>query len=147
MCFFRRPLKLHEILEELENIDEISAPPDSIILFPPDNANDDLTDCDSGDEEYTTLNNLPGSQLRNDVEVTVLQDSEAYDSDDDIPLAQLYPGASLLPIGNGSGRPPTKKLKNTFWVQEDIIPQPDLWERPIGPVQELTPLQLFELFF
>nr|CAH7763885.1 unnamed protein product [Callosobruchus chinensis] len=39
------------------------------MLFPPENANDDVTDCDSGDEEFTTMNNLPGSQLRNDVEI------------------------------------------------------------------------------
>ncbi|KAJ8910650.1 hypothetical protein NQ315_011632 [Exocentrus adspersus] len=92
---WRRPLKLHKLLEELEN-DELTVPPDEIILFPPENANDDNTDCDSGDEELTNLNNFPGSQLRNEVELVVLQANE-YDSDDDIPLAQLYLGATLLP--------------------------------------------------
>jgi hypothetical protein len=121
LFYFRRPLKLHELLEELEirkleNPNELPIPPDGIILFPPVNANDDLTDCDSGDEDFTTINNLPGSQLRNDVEVIVdnydiplaqassvddsmqmLEDSRnASDSEDDIPLAQLFPGAALL---------------------------------------------------
>lgn len=148
---FRRPLKLHELLEELENPDEILVPPDEIIVFPPENANEDITDCDSGDEELATLNNLPGGQLRNDVEVIVSQssgnDEKEYDSDDDIPLARLYPGATLSVNCNGSGKPPTKKVKNMLWIQEDITPTPDLWEEPIGPVQQLTPLQLFEFFF
>jgi hypothetical protein len=50
LFYFRRALKLHEQLEELENPDELPIPPDGIILFPPVNATDDLTDCDSGDE-------------------------------------------------------------------------------------------------
>ncbi|KAF5278244.1 hypothetical protein FQR65_LT15733 [Abscondita terminalis] len=82
---WRRPLKLYELLEELEHPDKIPIPPDEIILFPPENANDDVTDCDSGDEEFSALNNLPGSQLRNNVEVKVRHKSD-YDSDDDISI-------------------------------------------------------------
>lgn len=105
---FRRPLKLHELLEELET-DEITTAPDGIVIFPPENANDDVTDCDSGDEELTTINNLPGSQLRNDVELvydtlgdsleaSINLDLQKEDSDDDnIPLALLLPPKKIVP--------------------------------------------------
>nr|CAI5854422.1 unnamed protein product [Callosobruchus analis] len=70
MYDWRRPVKLHELLlEELQHPDRIPVAPDGVILFPPENANDDVTDCDSRDEEFTTMNNLPGSRLRNDVEI------------------------------------------------------------------------------
>nr|CAI5854203.1 unnamed protein product [Callosobruchus analis] len=62
MYEWRRPLKL--LLEELEHPDRVPVSPDSGILFLRENANDDVTDCDSGDEEFTTMDNLPGSQLR-----------------------------------------------------------------------------------
>ncbi|CAH2014489.1 unnamed protein product [Acanthoscelides obtectus] len=111
MYEWRRPLKLHELLEELEHPDRIPVLPDGLVLYPPENANDDVTDCDSGDEEFRSLSNPPGSQLRNDVEIigdamsiqnrppsvisSIQEDYEQlYDSEDDIPLSQPYPKAS-----------------------------------------------------
>nr|CAH7723686.1 unnamed protein product [Callosobruchus chinensis]CAH7744313.1 unnamed protein product [Callosobruchus chinensis] len=50
-----RPLKLHEPLEELEHSDRIPIPPDGEICFLLKTENDDITDCDLGDEEFTTM--------------------------------------------------------------------------------------------
>lgn len=53
-------MTLDEIIDELEKLDDDSQVSRNITIFPPDNANADLTDEDSGDEEYVTLDNLPG---------------------------------------------------------------------------------------
>jgi hypothetical protein len=46
--------------------------PDGIVLYPHDDANVVITDEDSGDEDNITMNNnLPGVQLRSDVEVII----------------------------------------------------------------------------
>lgn len=37
--------------------------PTQITIFPPENANADVTDEDSGDEEFVALQNLPGILL------------------------------------------------------------------------------------
>nr|CAH7753328.1 unnamed protein product [Callosobruchus chinensis] len=65
MYEWRRLLKLYELLEELEHPDRILVPPDGVI-FSLKTANDDVTDCDSGDEEFTTMT---ANLLRNDTEI------------------------------------------------------------------------------
>ncbi|KAF2882557.1 hypothetical protein ILUMI_23612, partial [Ignelater luminosus] len=103
-----RPLQLHELLEELENVNHIPEPPDTIILFSPDNANDCLIDKDSGEEDIVTINNLLGSQLRNvevvtgysdtkfeavlpvaEVVSTPEQDNSDFESEDELPLSRF----------------------------------------------------------
>ncbi|KAK9754664.1 hypothetical protein QE152_g1114 [Popillia japonica] len=96
--YLKRPLKLHEIIEELEHIDDEINVPDNIVTFSPENANEENTDEDSGDEDMMDINNLPGSQLRSGVEVfnngNGLESSQAeylssdnFDSEDDLPLS------------------------------------------------------------
>ncbi|KAK9711868.1 hypothetical protein QE152_g25206 [Popillia japonica] len=96
--YWKRPLKLHQIIEELEhNADEINVA-DNIVIFPPENVNEETTDEDCGDEVMVDINNLPGSQLRSEVEVfnngDELESSQAeylsshnFDSEDDLPLS------------------------------------------------------------
>ncbi|XP_050295151.1 piggyBac transposable element-derived protein 3-like [Anthonomus grandis grandis] len=125
--------------------DEIPTPSDGIIIFPPDNANDDVTDCDSGDEDVTTIDHLPGSQLRNDVELIFdKQDQRAQesDSDEDMPLSELRiqeNNASIFP----------EKLTSASWLVRDLYQHSkDVYWRPkIEPKQNRPPLQLFTLFF
>ncbi|XP_050512968.1 piggyBac transposable element-derived protein 3-like [Diabrotica virgifera virgifera] len=149
---WRRPLKLHELLEELDS-DEIPVPPDGLIIFPPENANDDVTDCDSGDEELTTINNLPGSQLRNDVELVfdnatkLPQDSvnsslpEEDSDDDNIPLA-LFLSKEKLPHQ-------LEKRISAHWIQGDLYQHPDCtyWKTQFGPKMTQSPMEIFNLFF
>nr|CAH7732346.1 unnamed protein product [Callosobruchus chinensis] len=72
---WKRPLKLHELLEEIRNLE--NDPPSNIVIFSPEIANNENTDEDSGNEEDVILNNLSGSQLLAVAEV--LHDSTAAD--------------------------------------------------------------------
>ncbi|KAJ8946609.1 hypothetical protein NQ318_007210 [Aromia moschata] len=80
---------------ENANIDEDDTPVD-IVIFPPENANEEHTDEDSGEDDLVDMNNLPGSQLRGHVEImdsnktNENSDSET-DSDEDVPLSLFYP--------------------------------------------------------
>ncbi|KAK9744900.1 hypothetical protein QE152_g7367 [Popillia japonica] len=59
-----RPLKLHELIDELEKaVVEVSEQklPTSIIIFPPDNANGEITDEDSGEEDFHQI--MPTGKL------------------------------------------------------------------------------------
>nr|CAH7741080.1 unnamed protein product [Callosobruchus chinensis] len=47
----RRPLSLAELLNEIETTKNIQDIPDNIVIFPPDNANDPVTEEESGEEE------------------------------------------------------------------------------------------------
>ncbi|CAH1979924.1 unnamed protein product [Acanthoscelides obtectus] len=67
--YWKRPMKLHELMAEIENIDDDELIPDTIAVLPPVNANEYNTDEDSGDENEVDISNLPGSQLMTEVEV------------------------------------------------------------------------------
>nr|CAH7724690.1 unnamed protein product [Callosobruchus chinensis] len=72
----RRPLSLVELLNEIENHKKYSR----YSIFPPDNANDPVTDEDSGEEENVVMKNLPRSQLRGECEFSNYD--QQWDSDD-----------------------------------------------------------------
>ncbi|KAK4871767.1 hypothetical protein RN001_015891, partial [Aquatica leii] len=79
-----RPLSLFELLEELENPDVIPGAPDSIVILPPLNANDTVTDEDSGDEDKIALNNLPGKNIPR-----TTSNNDLWDSEDELSLSSL----------------------------------------------------------
>lgn len=147
MCYFffcssywKKPLTLNELLEEVEHIDDETRLPDAIVLFPPNNANDDITDEDSGDDENVVMDNLPGSVLNSQAEASFRTDTTNIDilptdsdSDDDIPLAQLCKYK--------------KKQKRNNWAQEDITPKLPDWQKESGVKNNRTPLDVFYLFF
>lgn len=56
-------MKMNEIIEELECIDDDDQLPSGVAILPPENANADVTDEDSGGEEVVTWHNLPGKQI------------------------------------------------------------------------------------
>ncbi|KAJ8936927.1 hypothetical protein NQ318_010804 [Aromia moschata] len=62
-------LTLNDLLRSLEEDDYLLPPEINIALLPPINSVENLTDEDSGDEEYLNINNLPGSQLLAPAEV------------------------------------------------------------------------------
>jgi hypothetical protein len=86
--YWKRPLTLAQLLEELEKDDVVDFP-EQILIFPPENANDDCdTDEDSGDEDLVVPDNLPGAQLSAEVEVQSSENnSQDWDSDDNKPLS------------------------------------------------------------
>ncbi|CAH1967212.1 unnamed protein product [Acanthoscelides obtectus] len=90
-----RGLTLDDILNTLDEDDDVLLPKNQqigIILQPPINACQDLTDEDSGDEDLMTIGNLPGTQLMAEAELfdTTQEDKEEEIRDkideDDLPL-------------------------------------------------------------
>lgn len=149
-----RPLSLHELLQELEDPDTIAAPPDGIVLFPPDNANDENTDEDSGEEDFLTLNNLPGSHLRAEAEVfydngTPTDNGECskediqWESEDDLPISTFLSKKRSSKCFQSSK---TKKLP-IKWLNNDLNVTFPLWSPVEGPFNEVSPVNLFRHFF
>nr|CAH7742668.1 unnamed protein product [Callosobruchus chinensis] len=83
----RRPLSLVELLNEIETTKNIQDIPHNIVIFPPDNANDPITDEDSGEEENVVMDNLPGSQLLGECEFSNYD--QQWDSDDEKPVSNF----------------------------------------------------------
>lgn len=134
------------MLEELENFDLDSPAPDSITILPPENANEELTDEDSGDENFVTPNNLPGSQLRAEANLSYdgesQQDEEQWDSDDEIPLSSFATKKKKLSIKSKSRKKPTVK-----WSDVELTNTFPNWLDVCGPKVEKSPLELFMYFF
>lgn len=84
---------LQRIIELLSEDDESGVDSQEITLFPPTNACGDVTDEDSGDDEGVNLDNLPGSLLNAEAQVSAVDAAavENFDSDEDIPLSQMFP--------------------------------------------------------
>ncbi|KAK9700354.1 hypothetical protein QE152_g31308 [Popillia japonica] len=86
----------------IENDDMIG---NTITLLPPVNAIDDVTDEDSGDEDFVNMNNLPASLMQSKVEVSSKYNSDNHwDLEDDTPLAQIKENLSVS----------VKKAKNIY---------------------------------
>ncbi|KAK4880424.1 hypothetical protein RN001_008570 [Aquatica leii] len=117
-----------------ENPDIIPGAPDSIVILPPLNANDAVTDEDSGDEDQIVLNNLPGSQLRAEAEVMynnifddnvppeiisrTTSNNDLWDSEDELLLSSLI-GDKKKRAGQ-SRISKTKKVSVT-WSNDDLV--------------------------
>lgn len=149
-----RPLTLNEIINELEKDEEESAPV-SISILPPENCNADVTDEDSGDENYVTLHNLPGSQLRAPAELCCRSADDSGEDDDDVPLIQLSKRrrvtAEESPSTSKSNETTSgviiSKNKSYKWTSRDIHPTFDPWLDMQTSATHFTPLQYFEMLF
>ncbi|KAK9717063.1 Reverse transcriptase (RNA-dependent DNA polymerase) [Popillia japonica] len=82
-------LTLHELLQSLEEEDDVNTDEVDIVLMPPENCLADLTDEDSGDENFVSIDNLPGSQLRAEAEVMEHLYEELWEEENNIPLSLL----------------------------------------------------------
>lgn len=147
-----------------------------IYIQPPNNANDDVTDEDSGEEDNPTVNNLPGNQLLAPAEL-----SPAYDE----PEHEVCPVSGLQNEGTHTQlssldcnitendespeQPPKKarklstktvakqdqsinkkpkKQKFTYnWCNDDLPPDQTIWYDRQEVRNNLTPLEHFFLFF
>lgn len=145
--YWKKPLTLNEILEEIEHLDDNASVPDALVVFPPTNANEDVTDEDSGDDEYVVMDNLPGSILQTeaepvfnrDVDNSNRNDINAHgedtndDSDEDIPLSHFMKYK--------------KKMKCNNWVQEDITSKLPRWQNESVANNNTQTLEMFYFFF
>ncbi|KAF2905527.1 hypothetical protein ILUMI_00652 [Ignelater luminosus] len=104
--YWKKPLSLHELLEEAERFGDTNpVAPLNIVIFPPENATDGVTDEDCGDDEIVTLSNLHGGQLRQNAKIMCRTDyldfeselplmhttvrDEYFESEDELPLSKL----------------------------------------------------------
>ncbi|KAI4463131.1 hypothetical protein MML48_4g00005195 [Holotrichia oblita] len=88
--YYKKPLTVHELLEEIDNLDDDAQLPDLVVLFPTNNANAENTDEDSGEDDDVIIDNLPGSQLNAPVVAVYNQkEDDSYDSEDDVPLSHF----------------------------------------------------------
>lgn len=120
----------------MSNLDDNLLVPDSVVVFPPINANDDVADEDSGDDKYVVMDNLPGSSLQTQAEVIFNREiyenaDDADDDKDEIPLATFIRYK--------------KRQKRNDWVLEDMSNKFPTWQYEC--VVMTHPLDIFNLFF
>lgn len=149
MFFYYRGLSLHEALALLEDDEENAAKADEVILFPPVNANGDVTDEDSGAEEAVALNNFPSSQLQAPAEikskVPIHEDISSDESDDNLPLSELQ--AKITQSHNIQKRKQMKKKKQFNWVKQDLTFTETNFSCLECPSNLESPLDIFCKFF
>lgn len=126
-------------MEEMDKITSAQDIPDSITIFPPDNANGAVTDEDSGEDDSVSIDNLPGRQLRAQAEINCKDpphqedEEESSDEEDDIPLSNFVP---------------LKKLKTFHWTLGKDLPETSTsWNQPPTVENQMNPMELFGLFF
>ncbi|CAG4962968.1 unnamed protein product [Parnassius apollo] len=156
-----RALNLNDIVDELERCEDDDLLPTQITIFPPENANADVTDEDSGDEEFVALQNLPGSQLRAPAEVTFHMSS---DEEDDVPLSSLskrrrtmdltledsdaVPSCTSDVSTNSKFVQPTVPRNQTYrWKNRHIPNHFNQWNDEQGPKNLQSPLYYFDCLF
>lgn len=113
-----------------------------IVMLPPENACGNITDEDSGDEDYVHPNNLPATQLRAPAELnprTQCHSDSEFESEDEIPLAELF----------RKDKRRHRKVTSCQWIASDFeTPTADEWPRETTDSFKLTTaLDLFEKFF
>ncbi|KAL3268026.1 hypothetical protein HHI36_007159 [Cryptolaemus montrouzieri] len=115
---FERGLNLNDILALLEEGDSDDDSNQTshvyVIMMFPSNANGEVTDEDSGDEDQVCPPDLPDSQLSAPAETCSdnRNRDDDFDSEDEISLAEL--------TRKQKGR--TKGKKNYHWTNGDLVP-------------------------
>ncbi|KAJ8937186.1 hypothetical protein NQ318_012739 [Aromia moschata] len=102
-------LTLNDLYEVWKKMTSLFPPEINIASLPPINSVEDLTDDDSGDEEYLNINNLPGSQLLAPAEVM----TKDTDVDEDAS------NATAVGLNLNASR---KIVTAHHWDEEDDIP-------------------------
>ncbi|KAK9721742.1 hypothetical protein QE152_g20747 [Popillia japonica] len=89
-------LRLLELLELAENLDEEEIVPDGIVITSPDKCNE-YTDCDSGDEGSNNSNHMNHNQLQAEAEFYFSEDEAEIEQDeeDDLPLSTFVKRSKL----------------------------------------------------
>ncbi|XP_061723595.1 piggyBac transposable element-derived protein 3-like [Cydia pomonella] len=160
----KRPLKkkalsFNEIIDNLHHLDSDDDLPNEITIFPPENPNTEVTDEDSGDEEFLSLHNLPGSQLRAPAEAIYSSYSENEDSEDDLSLSTLAkkmrtttenshenenePSVSNPRISS-TRLPNVLKSQQYKWVNQDNPRERRQWQDREEPKNRQSPMYYYE---
>lgn len=143
-----------------------------VAVSPPLNANDDLTDEDSGTEDNPTIDNLPGSQLNANVLVTDPKILACLVEDPSINVSQPVSQPEVLPgtsaecsiIQSSRSSPPPSKIQRKAttrkkvshgrelsyeWTKDDLPISNIEWPlmTTVSDIKGKTPLQYFQQFF
>nr|CAD7595708.1 unnamed protein product [Timema genevievae] len=134
-----------------------------IYITPPDNPL--LSDEDSGDEEETNFNHLSGNQLKavSEARITKVVSGEIVTEEvqffEELTSLEGFPGpnssdpapksSNLEPVPEASTSQEKKKKKPIRkWVRTDIKEvQSKTWTLPQFMGEDMSPVQIFELFF
>lgn len=162
MLLFVYRLTLEEILAFLDDDDQVSSA--KVFTTPPENHL--LSDEDSGDEESPNINHMTGNQLRAEAELhltkytlsgiehIIIEDGETMAFPPESPScsaeANINATTTSTDLENGGRYIPRKKApaKERKWRNVDITPNKEReWTRPDFLNQNMTPVQLFELFW
>ncbi|KAH8040172.1 hypothetical protein HPB51_009550 [Rhipicephalus microplus] len=128
ISFFSRkePQTLNDILNSVDAGEDV---PSVVVILPPDNYAVAVTDEESGDEEGTSMDHLPGSTLWAEVVDSCSEPSDNQDEEE----------------------PPAKLQKrHVKWDKCDLnssLPVGDSWEPDSTKETPLTPVDPFEKFF
>lgn len=122
---------MNDIISLLEDGEiESSHAEQDVFLLPPENANADLTDEDSGDEDQVNVSNLPPSLLRTEAELR--QPADSVDDIEDEPE---------------SNEPLHKIVKKYNWRKREYENVESSWQPIYHVPQEKSPIEWFSLFF
>lgn len=137
-------MTLDDILRTLEDDDDVPSPNTQqidIILQPPTNACQDLTDEDSGDEDLMNIDNLPGPQLR--AEAEIFNHNEEGGDEDEEAEATDEQDEDNLPLRSFQ----IAMKKNYLWEEKDLESQAYEWPAYYDVKTNLSPTELFIQFF
>jgi DNA excision repair protein ERCC-6 len=126
ILFYFRPLSLNEIVNLLEETDDTDVEGD-IFILPPVNANDELTDEDSGDEDTVDISNLPASMLRTEAELHLPEVEQCQEKEFFEPLQKIN--------------------KEYHWSKKDYSSKEVAWKPTLQVSQDMSPIECFSLFF
>lgn len=136
-------MSLNEIVTSLEedDIESIHSEND-IFLLPPTNANDELTDEDSGDEDSVQINNLPASLLRSNAELN--RKSPEVEAED----LRAHASTSSTETEEPEECEPLRKITKKYnWKKKNYTEAIPTWMPLYHIPQDRSPIEWFSLFF
>lgn len=145
---------MHELLEILESCEdnEISESGIDVALMPPLNANEDVTDEDSGPEDHPNIDNLPASQLNSHAELQPISNHTESNIEPPEPESSLHTSGSCSRARKCSRYSSETKKRKGFtgnWEENDLpistVQWPHMYEIPLESAK--IPLEYFTYFF
>ncbi|KAK4882427.1 hypothetical protein RN001_005746 [Aquatica leii] len=139
-------LTLNNLLAELEEDIHGTFASHDIAILPPTNANDDLTDEDSGDEQDLSINNLPASQLLAEAEL-FSHELNLVDEDKKNNVEDFWDESDELPLSEFIKI--RRKNNRTYkWEKSDFSGKIcNTWNAISSAAFETSPPELFFKFF
>ena len=148
-------LTLVEVMTILEEDESAEKEIDAVVIFPPIQRGDVVTDEESGEEDDCNVNHLPGTQLRSEAEVIL-------NNEEDVPVGderdeEIVSPNNAVPESNGNHaaiindrnrcKSPIHAKKQYVWRDGDLESQTIDWPNVYSVNNELSPLDMFMALF